>query len=62
MQGEKLATAYEVICGDARNLPDVSAFIETLNKVAVHPELELRTLFDTRLELIVTRAPWKGLT
>ena len=57
MQGEKLETAYEIIRGDARNLPDVSAFIETLNKLEVHPALEMRTLFEPQLELIVARAP-----
>ena len=42
MQGERLETAYEIIRGDARHLPDVSAFIETLNKLEVHPALETR--------------------
>lgn len=57
MQGERLETAYEIIRGDARNLPDVSAFIETLSKLEIHPALEMRTLFDPRLDLIVSRAP-----
>ena len=57
MQGERLETAYEIIRGDARHLPDVSAFIETLNKLEVHPAPEARTLFDPQLELTVARAP-----
>ena len=57
MQGDGLETAYEIIRGDPRHLPDVSAFIETLSKLEVHPALETRTLFDPNLELIVARAP-----
>ena len=57
MQGERLETAYEIIRGDARHLSDVSAFIETLSKLEVHPALEMRTLFDPQLELTVARAP-----
>lgn len=57
MQGERLATDYGIIRGDTRHLSDVSAFIETLNKLEVHPELEMRTLVDPQLELIVARAP-----
>ncbi len=57
MQRETPATAYEIIRGDAHNLPDVSAFIETLNKLEVHPAPETRTLFDSKSEVIVSRAP-----
>ncbi len=57
MQGERLETAYEIIHGDPRNLSDVSAFIETLSKLEVHPALETRTLFEPQLDLTVTRAP-----
>jgi galactokinase len=57
MQGEKLETAYEIIRGDAHQLSDVTAFTETLSKLEVNPELELRTLFDPQSELIVSRAP-----
>jgi galactokinase len=57
MQRERLETAYEIIRGDARHLFDVSAFIETLSKLEVHPALDMRTLFDPQLELTVARAP-----
>jgi galactokinase len=57
MQGERLETAYEIIRGDARHLSDVSAFIDTLSKLEVHPELEMRTLFDPQLQITVARAP-----
>jgi len=57
MQGERLETAYEIICGDDRHLSDVSAFIDTLSSLEVHPALEKRTLFDPQLELVVARAP-----
>ncbi len=57
MQGEELETAYEIIRGDARHLPDVSAFIETLTKLDINPAPEARTLFEPQAELIVARAP-----
>jgi len=57
MQGESLETAYEIIHGSAHKLPDVSAFIETLNKLEVHPAPEARTLFEPQQELIIARAP-----
>lgn len=56
-QGQRLESAYEIIRGDAHNLLDVSALIETLNKLEVHPATATRQLFDPQLELIVTRAP-----
>jgi galactokinase len=57
MQGQRLGTVYEIIRGDARSLWDVPAFIETLNKLELHPAAETRTLFDPQLELVVSRAP-----
>jgi hypothetical protein len=57
MQGERLETAYEIIHDSAHKLPDVSAFIETLNRLDVHPAPEARTLFEPQQELIVARAP-----
>jgi galactokinase len=57
MQRETPATAYEIIRGDAHHLLDVSALIETVSKLEVHPALETRTLFDPKLELTVSRAP-----
>jgi len=57
MQGERLETAYEIIHGSAHKLPDVSAFIETLNRLEVHPAPDARTLFEPQQELIIARAP-----
>lgn len=57
LQRERLQTAYEIIRGGGRQLSDVSAFIETLSSLDVHPGLEMRTLFDPHLELTVARAP-----
>ncbi len=57
MQGERVRTAYEIIRGDARHLPDVLAFIETLSKLEVHPTPEARTLFEPQQELTIARAP-----
>ncbi|MFN2509997.1 MAG: galactokinase [Pyrinomonadaceae bacterium] len=57
MQGESLETAYEIIRGDARDLPDVAAFIETLSNLEVHPALETRTLFEPQVDLLIARAP-----
>ncbi|HUS10138.1 MAG TPA: galactokinase family protein [Pyrinomonadaceae bacterium] len=56
-KGERLRTAYEIVRGDARHLSDVTAFIETLSKLEGHPAPEARTLFDSRRELTVARAP-----
>lgn len=52
-----METSYEIIRGDARQIPDVSTFIETLNKLEAHPAVETRMLFDPQLDLIVARAP-----
>jgi L-arabinokinase len=57
MQGEKREAVYEIVSGDARQLPDVSAFIETLSKLSNHPAPQARTLFDPRAELLIARAP-----
>jgi galactokinase len=57
MQGERLRIAYKIVSGDTRQLADVAAFIETLSKLEVHSAPEVRTLFDSRRELTVARAP-----
>jgi galactokinase len=57
MQGERLRTAYEIIRGDARHLPDVTAFLETLSNLEVHSAPEARTLFDRQHDLTIARAP-----
>jgi galactokinase len=56
LRGRRQA-AYEIVRGDARDLPDVAAFAEALGALGAHPNPELRTLFDPRAELVVTRAP-----
>lgn len=57
MQEEGRQAAYEIAGGDTRDLPDVRAFVETLNTLGAHPNAELRQLFDPRAEIVVTRAP-----
>ena len=49
--------AYEIVSGDTRELPDVRAFVETLGALSEHPDAELRTFFDPRVEIYVARAP-----
>ncbi|HEV8131627.1 MAG TPA: galactokinase family protein [Acidobacteriota bacterium] len=48
---------YRVIHGTTDNLPDVAAFVETLNGLEHSPVREARRLFDPEAELVVTRAP-----
>jgi L-arabinokinase len=48
---------YRIVYGTAQNLPDVAAFIETLNELRENPAPEARNIFDPGAELIVTRAP-----
>ncbi|MFN2416844.1 MAG: galactokinase, partial [Pyrinomonadaceae bacterium] len=57
MQEEGRQAAYQIDHGDPRDLPDVRAFVETLNALGGHPAAELRTLFDPRAEVFVARAP-----
>jgi L-arabinokinase len=57
MQKEALEIAYEIIRGDARQLPDVSAFIKTLSSLEVHSAPEMRTLFEPQSKITVARAP-----
>jgi len=57
MEGERLQAAYEIVRGDARHLPDVSAFIETLDHLEAHRAPGASSLFDRGAELIITRAP-----
>src|SRR5581483_5600020 len=52
-----IPSEYRIVRGDARGLPDVAAFIATLNSLDAHPSPEAHDLFDGRSELIVTRAP-----
>jgi galactokinase len=57
MQGERREAAYKVVSGNTRQLPDVSAFIETLSNLGEHPAPEARTLFEPQPDIIIARAP-----
>jgi galactokinase len=57
MQGGSRTVRYEIARGDARGLTDVLEFVRVLNTLGEHPAPELRTLFDPRAEVFVTRAP-----
>ncbi len=48
---------YRIICGTTHDLPDVAAFIETLNTLEQSPVPEAHRLFDPEVEIVVTRAP-----
>ncbi|HKQ76930.1 MAG TPA: GHMP kinase [Blastocatellia bacterium] len=48
---------YRIIHGETYDLPDVAAFIETLNKLDQSPSAEARRLFDPTAEIVATRAP-----
>ncbi|HEY6401289.1 MAG TPA: GHMP kinase [Blastocatellia bacterium] len=48
---------YQILHGETYDLPDVAAFIETLNKLDQSPRPEARGLFDSGAEIVVARAP-----
>lgn len=48
---------YQLVHGSTQNLPDVKAFIQTLNELEQNPVPEARGLFESQAELVVTRAP-----
>jgi len=48
---------YQILHGETYDLPDVAAFIETLNKLDQNPSPEARGLFDPKAGLVVARAP-----
>src|SRR5437867_649526 len=48
---------YRIVHGTVQSLPDVAAFIETLNALHENPTPEARKIFDSSSDLIVTRAP-----
>ncbi|HEY8462255.1 MAG TPA: GHMP kinase [Blastocatellia bacterium] len=48
---------YRIIHGKAHDLPDVEAFIETLNRLDRNPSPEARGIFDPKAEIVVARAP-----
>lgn len=49
--------SYQIIAGNDQGLADVGQFIEMLQRLDQHPMPEVRSLFDSGAELIVTRAP-----
>jgi galactokinase len=57
MPQAKANAVYQIVQGNAGQLPDVDAFIRTLSTLATHGVPEARTLFDPRAELFVARAP-----
>ncbi len=48
---------YEIVRGNTHDLSDVSEFLETLSTLADHALPQLRTFFNPRAELTITRAP-----
>ncbi|MDP6778248.1 MAG: galactokinase family protein, partial [Candidatus Latescibacteria bacterium] len=48
---------YRIVDISTKGLPDVEAFLDTLNHLGSHPEPEARDLFDPGRELTVSRAP-----
>jgi galactokinase len=54
---QNIKIMYTIVEGTTHNLPDVAAFLETLNSLPQNPCAEARSLFDRQSEIIVTRAP-----
>ncbi len=48
---------YRIVHNSTHKLPDVDAFVESLQTLDQHPVAEARTLFDASQEIIVARAP-----
>jgi len=48
---------YRIVHGSTGGLPDVEAFVEVLNRLDENPTPEVRSLFETDLDLVVARAP-----
>ena len=48
---------YEIVRGSTHGLSDVSKLLETLSALEEHALPQLRTFFDSRAELTITRAP-----
>jgi galactokinase len=48
---------YQILYGETYDLPDVEAFIETLNNLDQRQSLESREFFDSNAEIAVARAP-----
>src|SRR5512134_3510388 len=48
---------YRIVHRASQDLPDATAFVETLNTLRWHPRPEVRGLLDDHREIIVARAP-----
>jgi galactokinase len=48
---------YQIVDGSTHNLPDVEAFLETVNSLIAYPTLEARGMFDPQSDVFVARAP-----
>jgi len=48
---------YRVVDGNSKQSPDVEEFIDLLDSLNEHPYSPARELFDTKADLIVSRAP-----
>lgn len=57
MQRAMSHTGYQVVQGNTRQLPDVTAFIDLLGTLSTDGPKEARNLFEPEAELIVARAP-----
>src|SRR3954467_11591887 len=57
MQAKRPQTNYKIVRGNARPAPDVETFIETLSALDENPYVQARTLFDSRADIVVARAP-----
>ncbi len=53
----KPQTVYQIVSGDIRDLPDVKAFIDTLNSLETNNTADAKSLFEADCELVITRAP-----
>lgn len=48
---------YQIADGSTHDLPDVEAFLETVNSLVKYPTLEARGMFDPQSDVFVARAP-----
>ncbi|HUE82058.1 MAG TPA: hypothetical protein VMM84_08075 [Pyrinomonadaceae bacterium] len=53
----KPQTVYQIVSGDTCDLPDVKAFIDTLNSLDTNSTADANSLFEANAELVITRAP-----
>jgi galactokinase len=57
MEVKAAPAAYKIVYGTAHDLADVCAFVAMLDSLDSNPNPEARTLFDTKEELFIARAP-----